>query len=171
MSSIVVISDSHGSIRNLDRVIKRIGQPDALWHLGDCTEDAPLLAQRLNCGYVSVRGNCDPFSDLPLTETITWHGKRFLLLHGHTVAGRLSLCYAAKEQQADVVLFGHSHVASVETAQDVLLVNPGSLSRPRGVGAASVALLDLTDERLIVNLLFCDGTASEYSQTFNIFMH
>ena len=168
MSSIVVISDSHGSIRNLDRVSKRVGQPDALWHLGDCTEDAPLLAQRLNCGYVSVRGNCDPFSDMPLTETVDWHGMRFLLLHGHTVGGRMSLRYAAEERRANVVLFGHSHVAGIETAGDVLLLNPGSLSRPRGGRGPSLALLELTDKSLCATLLFWDGRVIEDSQTFNI---
>ena len=171
MSRIVVISDSHGSTANLDRFLPRIGQADALWHLGDCTEDAPVLSQRLNCGYVSVRGNCDPFSDMPLTETVDWHGMRFLLLHGHTVGGRMSLRYAAEEKRANAVLFGHSHVASIETAGDVLLLNPGSLSRPRGGCGPSLALLDLTDGRLLATLLFWNGTRIEDSQTFNIFMH
>ena len=156
MPKIVVISDSHGSPDNLDRFLPRIGQPDALWHLGDCTEDAPRLAQRLNCGFVSVRGNCDPFSDMPLTRTIDWCGKRFLLLHGHTVSGRMNLYYAAKEQKADAVLFGHSHIASVETVDGVLLINPGSLSRPRYSCDPSLALLTLTGETLSADLLFAD---------------
>ena len=154
MSRIAVISDSHGSLRNLDAFLPRLGRIDALWHLGDCVEDAPRLAETLNCGYVSVRGNCDPFSDMPLTQRIDWHGKRFLLLHGHTVGGRLNLCYAAKEQQADAVLFGHSHVASIETADGVLLINPGSLSRPRGGRGPSIAVLTLTDASLNAELLF-----------------
>ena len=157
MSRIAVISDSHGSLRNLDRFLPRLGQVDALWHLGDCTEDAPRLAQALNCGFVSVRGNCDPFSDQPLTQTVDWLGRRFLLLHGHTTGGRLALLYAAKEQRADAVLFGHSHVASSETVQGILLLNPGSLSRPRGGRGPSLALLTLTDAALNAELLFCDG--------------
>lgn len=171
MSRIVVVSDSHGSLRNLDRLLPRIGQPDALWHLGDCTDDAPRLADRLNCGYVSVRGNCDPFSDMPLTETVDWHGMRFLLLHGHTVGGRLHLLYAAKERQANAVLFGHSHVASIETVENVLLLNPGSLSRPRSGRGPSVALLDLSDNTLFAHILYCDERGIEDSQTFNIFTH
>ena len=154
MSRIAVISDSHGSLHNLKSFLPQLGQVDALWHLGDCTEDAPRLAEMLNCGYVSVRGNCDPFSDMPLTERIDWHGKRFLLLHGHTAGGRLSLCYAAKEQHADAVLFGHSHIASIETADGVLLINPGSLSRPRGGRGPSIAVLTLTDQDLHAELLF-----------------
>lgn len=154
MSKIAIISDSHGSIDNLSYFIDRLKGVDALWHLGDHADDAEPLSRRLNCGFVSVRGNCDPFSDAPLTYTVNWHGKRFLLLHGHTVSGRLPLLYAAKEANADAVLFGHSHVASKETVDGVLLLNPGSLSRPRTSKGPSVALLTLTDHEMTAELLF-----------------
>lgn len=154
MSSIAVISDSHGSLKNLSLFRSRIGQPDALWHLGDCAEDAPLLAQRMNCGYVSVRGNCDPFSDAPLKQIIDWHHRRFLLLHGHTVSGRLNLLYLAKEQRCDAVLFGHSHVPSAECVDGIWMINPGSLSRPRSSEGPSMALLTLDDAVFDVQLLF-----------------
>ena len=171
MSKIVVVSDSHGSIRNLSAFADRIGQPDALWHLGDCTEDAELIAQKLNCGYVGVRGNCDPFSDLPLTQMIDWHHRRFLLLHGHTAAGRLQLKYLAEENRCDVVLFGHSHVSSVEEVDGILMINPGSLSRPRSEKGLSIAVLTLTDVSLDVQILFRNDRIEEYSQSFNTFMH
>ena len=154
MSKIAVVSDSHGSIENIAAFRDRLGQVDALWHLGDHAEDADSIARMLNCGFVAVRGNCDPFSPAPLTYTVEWHGKRFLLLHGHTVSGRLALLYAAKEARADAVLFGHSHIASVETVEGILLLNPGSLSRPRASKGPSIALLTLTDESLHVELLF-----------------
>ena len=156
MSKIAVISDSHGDVENIAYFIDRLKGVDALWHLGDHAEDAEQLAARLNCGCVSVRGNCDPFSLSPLTYTVDWHGKRFLLLHGHTVSGRLSLVYAAKEARADAVLFGHSHIPSAETVDGILLLNPGSLSRPRTSKGPSVALLTLTDEGFWAELLFAD---------------
>ena len=154
MSRIAVISDSHGSIENLSLFTERLGQVDALYHLGDHAEDAIPIAERLNCGFVSVRGNCDPFSDAPLSYTVNWHGKRILLLHGHSVTGRLSLVYAAKEANADAVLFGHSHTPSIETVDGVLLLHPGRLSRPRTSNGPSVALLTLTDDDLYGEILF-----------------
>ena len=154
MSKIAVISDSHGSYENLPCFLDRLGQVDALYHLGDHADDAIPLSQRLNCGFVAVRGNCDRFSDAPLSYVVEWHGKRILLLHGHTVSGRLSLLYAAKEARADVVLFGHSHVPSVETVEDVLMVNPGSLSRPRTAKGPSIAVLSITDDSISAELLF-----------------
>ncbi len=154
MSRIAVVSDSHGHIENLPLFSNRLGQVDALWHLGDHAEDAERIAARLNCGYVAVRGNCDPFSSAPLTYTVDWHGKRILLLHGHTVMGRLHQLYAAKEANADAVLFGHSHVPSAETVEGVLLLNPGSLSRPRTVKGPSVAVIELSDEDLRAEILY-----------------
>ncbi len=154
MSRIAVVSDSHGSIENLRLFTDRLGQVDALYHLGDHAEDANEIAARLNCGCVAVRGNCDPFSSAPLSYTVEWHGKRILLLHGHTVMGRLHLLYAAKEANVDAVLFGHSHVPSAETVEGVLLLNPGSLSRPRTVKGPSMAVLTLTDDTLRAEILF-----------------
>ena len=101
-----------------------------------------------------MRGNCDPFSDVPERYVVEWHGRRILLLHGHTVMGRLRLLYAAQEANADAVLFGHSHVPSIETVEGVLMINPGSLSRPRTVKGPSVALMTLTDDGMDAELLF-----------------
>lgn len=157
MSNIAIISDSHGYIDNIALFEKQLKGVDALWHLGDHAEDAASLAARLNCGYVAVRGNCDPFSDAPLSYTVNWHGRRFLLLHGHTVSGRLPLLYAAKEANADAVLFGHSHVPFEETVDGVLLLNPGSLSRPRTSKGPSVALLTLTDDEMRTKILFSES--------------
>ena len=156
MSKIAIVSDSHGAIDNIALFEKRLSGVDALWHLGDHAEDAAHIAFRLNCGYVAVRGNCDPFSDAPLSYTVNWHGRRFLLLHGHTVSGRLSLLYAAKEANADAVLFGHSHVPSEEIVDGVLMLNPGSLSRPRTSKGPSVALLTLTDDEMRAKILFSE---------------
>lgn len=157
MSKIAVVSDSHGAVEKIRAFLPRLGQVDALYHLGDHAEDAIDLARILNCGYVSVRGNCDPFSSSPLEYTVEWHGKRILLLHGHTVSGRQHLFYAAKQANADAVLFGHSHVPSIETFEDVLMLNPGSLSRPRTANGPSMALLTLTDTGLHAELLFINN--------------
>jgi putative phosphoesterase len=154
MSRIAVVSDTHGSIDNINAFLRRLGSVDALYHLGDHAEDAIPLAQKLNCGYVNVRGNCDPFSDAPLSYTVQWHGKRILLLHGHTVSGRLALLYAARQENADAVLFGHSHVPSLETVEGILMLNPGSLSRPRTTAGPSLAILELSDTSMHAEILY-----------------
>ncbi len=157
MSKIAVVSDTHGLIENIRPLLHRLGQVDALYHLGDHAADAIELSRILNCGYVAVRGNCDPFSPAPLDTIVDWHGHRILLLHGHTVSGRQHLYYAAKQANADAVLFGHSHVPSVETVEGVLMLNPGSLSRPRTPKGPSMALIKLSDTELTAELLFLNS--------------
>ncbi|MBO6052302.1 MAG: phosphodiesterase, partial [Clostridia bacterium] len=81
---------------------------------------------------LAVRGNCDPWSVAPLETVVEWNGIRMLLLHGHTKEGKLALYYSAIAENCSCVLYGHSHIASIERYNGILLVNPGSLSLPRG---------------------------------------
>lgn len=155
MARIGVFSDTHGSIENLRFFTPRLGQLDSVFHLGDCVEDAPLLAARLNTGFVSVRGNCDPWADAPREQIVPWHGHRILLLHGHTHMGQLALYCKAKAENCSVVCSGHTHVPSIEEYDGVLLVNPGSLSRPRSSKGPSMAVLTVTEDRIGAELLFC----------------
>lgn len=154
MPRIAIISDSHGSVENAYAFRDRIGRVDALYHLGDHTDDAEELAQILNCGYVAVRGNCDPFSSYPLIEVIEWDGTRILLLHGHSVSGRLNLRLLAEQEHANVVLFGHSHVPSIETVDGILMINPGSLSLPRTSKGPSMCVLTLCGTSRNAELFF-----------------
>ena len=156
MAKIAVISDTHGSIENLSLVLDRLGQPDSLFHLGDVVQDAPRLAGRLNTGFVSVRGNCDPYSAIPLEQIVTWHGQRILLVHGHLYSNKLALFYKAKAEGCSVVCYGHSHVASIERQDGILLLNPGSLSRPRAMQKPCCALLTVTEDAVDASLLFAE---------------
>ena len=154
MARIAVFSDTHGSIENLRFFTDRLGQVDSVFHLGDCVEDVPPLAARLNSGFVSVRGNCDPWASEPLETVIEWYNERILLLHGHTHMGKLALWYRAKAQNCTVVCSGHTHVASVEEYDGILMLNPGSLSRPRDGKGPSCAVLTVTPVGASAELLF-----------------
>ena len=154
MARIGVFSDTHGSTDHLDFFSGRLGQIDSVFHLGDFARDAYIISERFGTGFVSVRGNCDPWSDIPLERVIEWNGHRILLLHGHTKNGKLALSYEALSKQCGCVLFGHSHVASAERYRGILLVNPGSLSLPRCGQKPSCALLTLTPEDASAELIF-----------------
>ena len=156
MARIGIFSDTHGHISNLSFFKSRLGQLDSLFHLGDCVEDASLLARSLNTGFVSVRGNCDFWSSVPLTQVISWNQHNILLLHGHTCSGNLSLCYLAESNNCDIVCFGHSHIASIEEHNGILLINPGSLSLPRSSKGPSCAVLTISEEARSAEILFAE---------------
>ena len=45
--NILVLSDSHGNISNMEEAVER-EKPDMILHLGDCWRDAERLAERLS---------------------------------------------------------------------------------------------------------------------------
>ncbi len=54
----------------------------------------------------------------------------------------------AKREKADIVLFGHTHVAKTEYAEGVYFVNPGSPSCPRE-GRPSYAVIDIEENGIM----------------------
>jgi putative phosphoesterase len=79
---------------------------------------------------ISVAGNCDLGSSAPRELLLECESKRVLLTHGDAYgvkAGLGKLKQRALEVRADLVLFGHSHLATQELHSDILFVNPGTM--------------------------------------------
>ncbi len=127
---ILVFSDSHGDVENMCRATE-IVRPDRIVHLGDGWRDALALHARFPALPLDqVRGNCDVGCDAPAQQLLTLGGKRVFLCHGHTLHvkyGLLSALYTAYEQEADALLFGHTHQPLVDFDQGVMVLNPGSI--------------------------------------------
>ncbi len=135
----LIFSDSHGRKNNMIAAIDRqIQKPDAILYLGDGICD---IGDRYDgIPVIRVRGNCDwRFPDLPIndTETLSFEGHRLLLTHGHLYGAKSGvggLLKAAKELEADLILFGHTHRQELVTIPDeaggkpVYLFNPGSIA-------------------------------------------
>ncbi|MDD3411323.1 MAG: YfcE family phosphodiesterase [Eubacteriales bacterium] len=140
---VIAISDSHGSRANVNDALvmaQQRGKIDACVFLGDGLRDyedaKPILrAENLDILLYAVRGNCDLGAfDAPLTEVFTLAGCRFFATHGHAYGakhGMERLFFAAREEQAKVCLFGHTHYPMLERQHDVLFLNPGSVAERR----------------------------------------
>lgn len=131
-------------------------QPDTVIHLGDHDYDAELIGREFpQLPLIRVRGNCDGWSDTPLTLTIVLGGVRFFLCHGHTYGvkgGLLRAVYAAKENKADILCFGHTHEPLLdETDEETILLNPGSC----GYGwRPSYAVLTIDGGRIVPEIRY-----------------
>ena len=152
-----VFSDTHGDISAARRFFDRIAPLDCLFHLGDYAADGDKLAKLFSCPVYAVRGNCDYRSDAPLERQVDLGGKRFLLLHGHQYYAMSSLLYRVEEVHADMVLYGHTHVPDLSADGPRLILNPGSLSRPRGGSVESCALILLDKNDLNVRFINADN--------------
>mgnify|MGYP001493710332 CR=1 FL=1 len=145
----IVFSDSHGNFAALERVYDmHEGDADVFIFLGDGEEEIELLKMlhpEADIRYVS--GNCDYMSSTPDYDVARLAGKTVFYTHGHRFGVKLSLDELekyARNLEADVVLFGHTHEACAEYRNGVYFMNPGSVSRPRE-GAPSYGILDVTD--------------------------
>ena len=56
-----------------------------------------------------------------------------------------SIYYRGRELQANIVLFGHTHQQLIEKTEEVILMNPGSISLPHFKGRY-VGIIDIDDD-------------------------
>ncbi len=136
MKTILIISDTHGVKIKMSAAVRRFSDVDMILHLGDYSRDADYIRARTDKPVYSVRGNCDLSSTDDSELLLSVEGVKILLVHGHkqnVKSSLLGLSLFAQEKEADVALFGHTHIPTEQYHHDVLLYNPGSLGEPRGM--------------------------------------
>lgn len=133
---ILVVSDTHGKNKELINRVRKMEKADLLIHLGDYVGDGLTIAKALGIAPIIVMGNGDhPSSGFKEEEVIEIKGKKIFLTHGHKLGVNFNLnriLYRARELDADIALFGHTHLPIIEKIDDLILMNPGSASYPRG---------------------------------------
>ena len=144
---ILVVSDSHGRSENLRDAIN-IENPDVIYHLGDgqgVEDDIWMMSEApVEC----VCGNCDFGANLP-SEVVLEVGKHVILLtHGHYYGVSYDydgITEAAKAKGCDVILYGHTHVPTIDHYGEFIIANPGSISFPRQSGRERTYMTILVD--------------------------
>ena len=129
----LVISDNHGQRDVLERIYDKFQtEVDLFLHCGD-SEFA--IDNAIWQNFKTVRGNCDYEHRFAEYQVLKEADDCILLTHGHLVGvnfGLERLSLLAKQNQANLVFFGHTHCLGVEMVDGCLYLNPGSISYPRG---------------------------------------
>jgi putative phosphoesterase len=145
---LLVMSDSHHNVMNMLIAVKET-EPDAVVHLGDNISDAVELQQNIPDTAVYMgAGNCDPRSLGQEEMFITIENIKMLMTHGHKYGvktGLSRLLDRAINLGADIVLFGHTHIATWRQELDVTLVNPGQMKFNTESQRASYCILNVND--------------------------
>ncbi len=133
---LLVVSDSHRYDENLLSVIEAEKPFDALIHLGDVEGSETRLMYAAGAGVQCcfVAGNNDFFSQLPPEMEVSFCGTRCFLTHGHNYGVGMDvqrLADEARNRNCSVAMFGHTHRPFLKVVNDVVCVNPGSISYPR----------------------------------------
>jgi putative phosphoesterase len=162
---IAIIADTHmprGSRRLPAACVERIARADLLLHAGDFATLAVLRElEAIGPPLAGVHGNVDSGELrrlLPAERVIEAAGARIALTHdAGPRAGRLERMRRRFGDRADALVFGHSHLALHERAEDGFQIfNPGSPTERRraprhtmGVAVAEGAELRFELARLI----------------------
>lgn len=141
---ILIVSDTHGRRDRLAEVLRRSGA-GVLLFLGDGLRDLEIVPDTVTVR--AVRGNCDFIGkDVPETRLENFGTCRAFMSHGHRfgVKGDLTAAVcAAVESDADLLLYGHTHVpfermlptgleiGGCTLQKPLRLFCPGSLGDPR----------------------------------------
>lgn len=130
---ILVLSDSHASYSFMRLCIQKV-KPQHVIHLGDFYEDAQVMqGENPHIRFHIVPGNCDKFRCDPNCPEIMCYsieGVRIYMTHGHrhnVKTSLFSLLFQARKENAQCVLFGHTHSPVCERQEDGMwVINPGS---------------------------------------------
>ncbi|MBQ4128873.1 MAG: metallophosphoesterase [Ruminococcus sp.] len=150
---ILVVSDTHGNLYNLKKAVEQQKSAQVIIHCGDSKGELDEIKMLYNDkAFYAVKGNCDFASMLPFDETITIENKKIFITHGHIYNAKMTLynlCCKARQENADIVLFGHTHNAVSLYDDGLYILNPGSLN---GYDA-SYAYIDITDKGIMTNIV------------------
>ncbi|MBW2021255.1 MAG: metallophosphoesterase family protein [Deltaproteobacteria bacterium] len=145
-----VISDTH--LRQVTKQFKRLyeeflADKDLVIHAGDivCEEVIDFLSQK---PLKAVCGNMDPFElrkRLPSKEILEIEEFTIGIIHGWGPSAGLEQRVLNEIQNADVIVYGHSHHPANEAKEGVLLFNPGTATGYPSAGFNSVGVLEISD--------------------------
>lgn len=149
----LVVSDNHGDRDVLVNIAEHWQQKVAgMFHCGDSELE---VTDELWRKFVVVKGNCDYDPKYEVECVIKTDDIVFYMTHGHLFNVNTSLNHlalSAKEKGANIVLYGHTHKLFAEMEQNILFLNPGSISQPRGKYShlKTYAIIEVTEKEIKV---------------------
>lgn len=141
----LIFSDSHNYSYNITRAIRLHKDTEIVFFLGDGLSDIDEVRYAFpSVKFLAVRGNCDMRMFaldyiVQKTAEIEISGKRIVYTHGDLYGAKYGTCgleKLARDKNADIVLFGHTHAPELKYFSDserpFYLFNPGSVGSREG---------------------------------------
>jgi putative phosphoesterase len=149
-----LISDTHVPKRAHcipKRVFEIFEKVDYIIHAGDLVELAVVDELDQIAPVLAVRGNSDGLevaNALPRLNSMKVFDWKIGVIHDQNLLyGANKMNEIAEENGFNVVVYGHTHVASIKWEDKILFINPGSPTDPAGtLNKPSVGLLKITKE-------------------------
>lgn len=157
-AKLLILSDSHGNNKVAESIIRGFGPDcqaliftgDGIWDILNTIKTASLDKNLFAAfppviGLVRGNGDYDTYTlfsnnnnnpvQIAETQFLTAASHKIFFVHGHRYSVDFStenLFKTATANNADLVFFGHTHRPYKREKNQILVLNPGSCSRPRG---------------------------------------
>ena len=153
-----ILSDTHGNVEAIQEVARRFlaAKVNQVLHLGDDYLDV-LFLEAVKLKVLAVPGlYCPEYRDpaIPNRRIENLEGVKILMTHSPGASkfdqpGDLD----PEGAPADIVLYGHTHIPSIQEKQGVLWVNPGHLrAHDRRGYPFSYALMHLAPPKVDIKI-------------------
>lgn len=172
-------------------ISKYSSECDAIVFCGDCVSELnALIADAFEeadfCALLSpviafVSGNCDTSYDssepafinlpereykvkVPEIQNLLVGTHNFYISHGHGIQvefGTAALINKCRIINADIALYGHTHIAKDEFEDGIRAINPGSCSKPRGGQKPGFAIITVQDDMIDTAFINIDNKDME----------
>lgn len=150
---ILLFSDSHGYTLNMIKAAKKFDDIDMIIHLGDFIKDIIKLGEEIKKPvYEFVSGNNDWTKDYPSEKLILIKEKRIFITHGHLYNVKNDykrIISKGIALNADAVFFGHTHKTEEFYYENIMFLNPGSISVPMESDRPTFCIIEIREGRII----------------------
>ncbi len=152
MKTIAIISDTHKDISNIDMILNE-DCIDYIIHLGDEYADIDKIKQKYpDIPIYYIMGNHDMDWLEPKEAIFEIYGIKIYATHGNMFNVKMNhdeIIKRAKEFNASIALYGHSHIQKCIEKDGVIVVNPGSLSESRDHNISGSYVIMKIDENKV----------------------
>ncbi|KON28438.1 hypothetical protein AC481_01690 [miscellaneous Crenarchaeota group archaeon SMTZ-80] len=150
-----IISDTHGHLAS--KVFSVFNDVDIIFHAGDIGDIGIIQQLEILCPVFAVYGNIDKrpiISKYPSVLVKELNSKTIYLTHNIVSIKLHRYVLFKKNIVPNVVIYGHTHKLGYQIFRNILYINPGSASKPKGRDVGSVAVLNLDNNPLIPKFFY-----------------
>lgn len=144
---ILVLSDSHGQAKTMQRAIEAQPSAEVIIFLGDGYTDFEYCKKFIgNKRVYAVKGNNDFHCEYPKNQVIDVDGIKIYITHGHyeyvksTLGGVLN---KAMENNCKIALYGHTHRQQSDYYKEIHAFCPGAIYNNE------YGVIDITEKGII----------------------
>lgn len=167
----LVVGDTHGNIDPVIEVYQNLSGIDRILHMGDYARDGWLLESRLKVPVTAIKGNMDGSYSNDDYQIINTEFGKIYLTHGHMEAAKYgpeNLLYKASSLGCKAAIYGHTHIPLYKDLGGMYLLNPGSISHPRGGRQGSYALVTTLEGNFSASIIYLNTDLQECKKYENV---